>query len=92
MSEFRFCSISLERVDIIYQNILYALILNRSRLEWLLGIFRKFATELWPLIDVRVSLLLKIFTKNGQNFIKFRICVGIDKIWVRIVSRFSANF
>ena len=46
MSEFHFCSLALER------NSVYALILTRSRLGLLPVLLRKFAAELWPLIEV----------------------------------------
>ena len=50
MSEFRFRSISLEQMDGILLNFVYALILTRSDLGFLPVTFRKFAAELWPLI------------------------------------------
>ena len=40
--------------------------------------FRKFATELWPLIDVRINFLFNILRMNGQNLTKFYIHI-IDK-------------
>ena len=51
MSEFYFRSVSLESIDIIYLNSVYALILTRSMLGLLPVTFR-FAAELWPLIEV----------------------------------------
>ena len=50
MSEFCFRSISLERMDRISSDFVYAL--TRSRQGMLPVICRKFVTELWPLIDV----------------------------------------
>ena len=49
--------------------------------------FRKFATELRPLIDVRIWFLLNILRKNKQNETKFCIHIIIDKINVGIVNR-----
>ena len=46
MSEFHFCPLALER------NSVYALILTRSSLGLLPVLLRKFAAELWPLIEV----------------------------------------
>ena len=43
-------------------------------------IFRKFVTELWPLISVRFSFLLNIFRTNEQNLTTFCINIDIDKI------------
>ena len=71
MSDFHSCSISLERMDTISLNFVYALILTRSRLELLPVIFPKCVTDLWLLIDVRVSFQKNVFTTNGQNFINF---------------------
>ena len=42
---------------------------------------RKLATELRPLNDVRIWILLNILRKNGQNLIKFCIHIIIDKIY-----------
>ena len=39
-------------------NFVCALVLTRSRLELLPVIFRKFVTELWPLIDVLLNALI----------------------------------
>ena len=47
-------------MDRIGPDFVYALILTRSRLGLLGIIFHKFATELQPLIDVRVSFALNI--------------------------------
>ena len=49
--------------------------------------FRKFATELRPLIDIRIWFLLKILKMNGQNLTKFCIYIIIDKIYLGIVKR-----
>ena len=49
------------------------MILTRFRLESLPVIFSKFVTELWPLVSIKISLLLNIFQitydKISQNFI-----------------------
>ena len=50
-------------------------------------IFRKFATELRPLIDVGICFCSKILRMNGQNLTKFCIHIFIDKIYVGIVKR-----
>ena len=44
--------------------------------------FRKFATELRPLIYVRNIFLLNILRMDGQNSTKFCIHIIIDKIYV----------
>ena len=67
-------------MDRILRDFVYALILTRSRLRLLPVIFCKFVKELWPLIDVRISFPLNILRANGQNFIKFCICIDIYKI------------
>ena len=68
-------------------NFVYTLILTRSMLALLTVIFRKFVTELRPLIDVRILFLLNILRTNGQNLTKFCIHIKIDKIYVGIVNR-----
>ena len=60
-------------MDRVLSNFVYELTLTRSKLELLAGIFHKFVTELWPLIDFRFLFLLNIFRKNGQNLTKFCI-------------------
>ena len=52
----------------ILPNFVYALILTRSRPD----IFRKFVTELWPLINVRISfrsISLKQLDMISSNFV-----------------------
>ena len=61
MSVFRFCSISLEQMDRNRPTFVHALTFTRSKLR-----FFAFATELRPLIDVRISFPLNIFSANGQ--------------------------
>ena len=45
------------------------------------------ATELRPLIDVRILFPLNILRTNGQNLTKFCIQIIIDKNYVGIVNR-----
>ena len=45
-------------------------------------IFRKFVTELCPLIGVRILLPLNILRTNQQTFAKFYTCIHFDKIYV----------
>ena len=54
--------------------------------------YNYFATELPPLIHVRIWFLLNIFRTNSQNESKFCIHIIIDKIYVGIVKRFSQIF
>ena len=51
---------------------------------WMSSNFGKFATELLPLIDVRINLLLNILKTNRP--IKTKFCI-IDKIYFGIVNR-----
>ena len=48
--------------------------------------FLAFATEFWPLIDIRIQLLFffNILRTNGQNLTKFCIHM-IDKLYIGIV-------
>ena len=48
--------------------------------------FRKFATELRPLNDVRIQFLFNILRTNRQNLTKFCIHIIIDKIYVWILN------
>ena len=50
MSEICFCSIYWERIDKIWPNFAYALILTKSRLGLLRVNFHQIVTELWPLM------------------------------------------
>ena len=54
---------------------------------WMSSNFGKFATELLPLIDVRIEFLLNILKKNRPIKIKFCIHIIIDKIYFGIVNR-----
>ena len=49
---------------------------------WMSSIFGKFATELRPLIDVRIEFLLNILKTNTPIKTKFCIHIIIDKIYV----------
>ena len=50
--------------------------------------FRKFETELWPLIDVRIQFLFNILRTNRRIEAKFCIHIIIDKIYVGIVNHY----
>ena len=63
MSEVCFPSTSWEGMDLFWQSFVYALIWLRL----LVSNICQFVTELWPLIDVRISFLLeKDFTKMNS--------------------------
>ena len=51
---------------------------------WMSSNFGKFATELWPLIDVRIKFLLNIMKTNRPSKTKFCIQIIIEKIYVVI--------
>ena len=53
---------------------------------WMSLNFIKFATELLPLIDVRIEFLLNILKTNGLIKTKFCIHIIIDKIYFDIVN------
>ena len=53
---------------------------------WVSLNFCKFATELRPLIDVRIKFLLNIFKTNTPIKTKFCIHSIIDKIYVGIIN------
>ena len=61
--------------------------MTRSTLVSYIVIFRKFATELRPLNDVRIQFLFNNLRKNGQNLPKFCIHIINDKIYVGIENR-----
>ena len=53
--------------------------------DWMSSNFGKFATELLPLIDVRIEFLFNILKTNRpnlQNETKFCILIITDKIYV----------
>ena len=59
MSEFCFHLISWEQIDVFWWNFVYAIL-------WLTHeISLNFSTELWPLIDVKISIFLSIFKTRG---------------------------
>ena len=67
MSEFCFHLISWEQIDGFWWNFVYTVL-------WLAHeIFLNFSTELWPLIDVKIS----IFRNNEWILIKFCWCIDI---------------
>ena len=71
MSELCFHLIFWEEIDGFWWNFVYAIL-------WLTHkIFPNFSTELWPLIDVKISIFLCIFRNNEWILIKFRLCIGI---------------
>ena len=55
---------------------------------WMSSNFSKFATELLPLIDVRIEFLLNILKTNRPIKTKLCIHIIIDKIYFGIVNRF----
>ena len=58
---------------------------------WMSSNFGKFATELQPLIDVRIEFLLNIL-KTNRPMTKFCIHIIIDKIYVGNINHcFFAN-
>ena len=54
---------------------------------WMRSNFGKFATELRPLIDIRIQFLLNILKTNRPIKTKFCLHIIIDKIHVGIVNR-----
>ena len=54
---------------------------------WMSSNFGKFATELLPLIDVRIEFLFNIFKTNRPIKTKFCKHIFIDKIYFGIVNR-----
>ena len=54
---------------------------------WMSSNFSKFATELRPLIDVRIEFLLNILKTNRPIKTKFSMHIIIDKIYFGIVNR-----
>ena len=54
---------------------------------WMILNFGKVATELLPLIDVRIEFLLNILKTNRLIKTKFCIYVITDKIYFGIVNR-----
>ena len=54
---------------------------------WMSSNFGKFATELLPLIDVRIWFLFNILKTNRPITTKFCKHIMIDKIYIGIVNR-----
>ena len=54
---------------------------------WMSSNFGKFATELLPLIDVRIEFLFNILKTNRPIKTKFCKHIIIDKIYFGIVNR-----
>ena len=60
---------------------------------WMSSNFSKFATELRPLINVRIEFLLNILKMNRPIKTKFCIPIIIDKIYVgNVESLFFCKF
>ena len=59
---------------------------------WMSSNFGKFATELRPLIDVRIAFLLNILKTNRTIKTKFCIHIIIDKTYVGNVNHFFRKF
>ena len=80
LSEFCFRSISWERIDEIWPNCAYALVLTRSRLG-LLHVHQSYGPW-WSMmmIFVRILFPLNILSTKWWNFTEFCICIDIDKI------------
>ena len=81
-------ALNILRMNAIGQNLtkfVYSLTLIRSRLGLLHIIFGKFATELQPLIDVRISFPLNISRMNGQNFTRICIQINMERISVGFI-------
>ena len=60
MSEFYLCSVSCELIDGFLSNFVHASVLINLGITPLHILFYYFWTELWPLIDVKIVLLLII--------------------------------
>ena len=71
MSELCFHLISWEQIDGFWWNFVYAVLCLTHE------IFPDFSTELWPLIDVKISIFLNIFRNNEWILIKFCLCIDI---------------
>ena len=46
--------------------------------------FCKFVTELWPLIDVRISFPLNIWKITRWILTRFFLCIDIDNIYMKV--------
>ena len=81
-SELSFCSISWKRIDRLRPKFCIHIIIDKTYVGNENHCFRKFATELRPLFDVRIWFLLNILRTNKQIDAKFCIHIIIDKIYV----------
>ena len=84
---FRFRSLSREKINWFSPNFIYAFILTRSSFGLMHVIFGTFEPELWPMIYAKILFPFNTLRTIGQNFTKFYICIHIDKIYVGIVTR-----
>ena len=89
-SEFSFRAISCEQIDRIWQKFAYAL--TRSRYGLLLVNIRKFITELWPLIDVRILFPLNILRANWWNLTKFVYALTLTRSKLRLLRVICRKF
>ena len=71
MSEFYFYLISWEQINAFWWNFVYAVF--RPTHEN----FPNFSTELWPLIDVKISIVLNILRNNEWILIKFNFVYAL---------------
>ena len=92
MSEFHFCSVSWEQIDGIWLNFAYALIFTIARLGLLYINFCKFITELWPLIDVRISFLLNCWELLDGFWPNFAYALLLTTSRLRLVRKSSNCF
>ena len=58
---------------------------------WMSSNFGKFATELLPLIDIRIEFLLNILKTNRPIKTKFFVNIIIDKIYFCFVNRWFSQ-
>ena len=91
-SEFCLFWISCELIYGFQSNFAYALILTRCRFGWLNNIFRSFSTELWPLIDVKISFMLNILWTNWWIVLKICKCINTDKVKVGTITNYFSLF
>ena len=82
MSEFCFHLISWEQIDGFWWNFVNAVLWPAHE------IFLNFSTELWPLIDVKIS----VFRNNEWILIKFCLCIDIHNPCCDKYTLFSGTF
>ena len=73
--------ISTKYLNEIWPSFAYALMLTRSRLELLLLNFRRFTTQLWPWVIVKILFPLNILGMNWWNLTSFYIFILPDLDW-----------